>query len=687
MVSAFPLLAVVTFGKVVGWILAALAVLLFFSLTILIHEGGHFLAARWLGLRVDAFSLGFGPALWKRRIKGVEYKVGAIPFGGYVALPQLDPSGMQTLQGDSHADPAVPEEKRRKAAAPPIPPAVWWKRILVAAAGPAGNVLFAAVLSLLVSVLPPVVPEALRFDGAVIGEVREGSDAESAGLRRGDRVLRVSNRASETWSDFITDCHLCAESDRIELLVTNLYDGAAPRVVSARLTPNRMGYMTVSGVVEAAVSGVGAVVPRSAADRAGLREDDVVFAVDGGRIVSIGSFAERIAAGGGRPVTLSVLRDRDSHVVTLDPELALEPLDAPLDSTGAGALVGCVETDSPAAAAGLRAGDRIDEVNGAPVRGWFDFRLRTAFSAVAACLLSEPDDDGLLLAVTNVCEGGPVRQIRAPVAPDPALFGRPAVPGIVAAQQCLVLSVTEDSPAASGGIEPGDVIASVGGRPVLSSDDFISAVRSSGGSALDVTLFREGNELRVTLVPEPMELAEGEPPRMAVGVTVSALVPDEELLPLFFCGIDPVLVSASVPQWAVHRRPGAQLKGDAKAIWRILGPLVGKHHKGERARIGKALGGPVMILSSMWLWLLSSFTATIAFVRFLNVNLAIINLLPLPVLDGGHIVFALWRGIFRRELPPRVLNTLVNAFAIAIILLFFYLCFHDVWSMAKLFGK
>ena len=72
---------------------------------------------------------------------------------------------------------------------------------------------------------------------------------------------------------------------------------------------------------------------------------------------------------------------------------------------------------------------------------------------------------------------------------------------------------------------------------------------------------------------------------------------------------------------------------------------------------------------------------------FGTVTLAIINLLPLPVLDGGHVVFALWRGIFRRELPPRVLNTLVNVFAIAIILLFLYLCFHDVWSMAKLFGK
>ena len=132
--------------------------------------------------------------------------------------------------------------------------------------------------------------------------------------------------------------------------------------------------------------------------------------------------------------------------------------------------------------------------------------------------------------------------------------------------------------------------------------------------------------------------------------------------------------------------PGAQLEGDAKSIWRVLGPLVGKAHKGERGRIGKALGGPVTILSSMWLWFLTSFTATLAFVRFLNVNLAIINLLPIPVLDGGHIVFALWRGLTGRELPPRVIERLVGFFTILILILFAWLSLHDVWNLSRLFG-
>ena len=81
---------------------AGICVALLFSLAIFIHEFGHYLSARLLGLQVDAFAIGFGPAIWKRRVGGIDYKIGCIPFGGYVALPQLDPSGMEKVQGEQH---------------------------------------------------------------------------------------------------------------------------------------------------------------------------------------------------------------------------------------------------------------------------------------------------------------------------------------------------------------------------------------------------------------------------------------------------------------------------------------------------------------------------------------------------------------------------------------------------------
>ena len=80
-------------------VLAIVACVLLFSVAIFIHEFGHFLAARWRGLRVDAFSIGFGPVLWKKIINGVEWRISAIPFGGYVAIPDVDPEGTAKVQG------------------------------------------------------------------------------------------------------------------------------------------------------------------------------------------------------------------------------------------------------------------------------------------------------------------------------------------------------------------------------------------------------------------------------------------------------------------------------------------------------------------------------------------------------------------------------------------------------------
>ena len=72
---------------------------LLFGLAILIHEFGHFIVALKLGLRVEAFSIGFGTALWKKKVNGVEYRISAIPLGGYVSIPDVDPEGTRALEG------------------------------------------------------------------------------------------------------------------------------------------------------------------------------------------------------------------------------------------------------------------------------------------------------------------------------------------------------------------------------------------------------------------------------------------------------------------------------------------------------------------------------------------------------------------------------------------------------------
>ena len=178
--------------------LAIAACLLLFSLAVFIHEFGHFLAARKLGMKVDAFSIGFGPAIWKKTVNGVEYRISWIPFGGYVALPDLDPEGTKGLEGQSGKE----EGGKAAAPAPEIEP---WKKIAVAFMGPFGNIVLAVFLAFALAAIPGV-----RFGEmlAEIGEVPPDGPAASAGMKPGDVVVAVNNNAVRTWTDMQTEVQL-----------------------------------------------------------------------------------------------------------------------------------------------------------------------------------------------------------------------------------------------------------------------------------------------------------------------------------------------------------------------------------------------------------------------------------------------------------------------------------------------
>ena len=179
-------------------VLGIVACVLLFSLAVFIHEFGHFIVAKMLGFKVEVFSIGFGPALWKKTYGGVEYRVSAIPFGGYVALPQLDPEGTKALENGKTED----AEKLEEAPA--------WKRIAVAFAGPFGNVVLAVVLALGLSIAPGA-----RFGEtpAVIGEVLPEGPAAEGGLQEGDRVVKVNGNEIRTWTEMQTELQISGDKD------------------------------------------------------------------------------------------------------------------------------------------------------------------------------------------------------------------------------------------------------------------------------------------------------------------------------------------------------------------------------------------------------------------------------------------------------------------------------------------
>lgn len=174
-------------------VLAIAACVLLFSFAIFIHEFGHFLAARWRGLRVDAFSIGFGPVLWRKVFRGVEWRLSAIPFGGYVAIPDVDPEGTAKAQGTSSG-----ATVGGKVATP-------LDSIIVAVAGPIGNIVLAVVLAVVLAAVPNA-----RFGElpALIGEVPQEGPAHDAGMQPGDRVVSVGGVSVDTWTEMQTEIQI-----------------------------------------------------------------------------------------------------------------------------------------------------------------------------------------------------------------------------------------------------------------------------------------------------------------------------------------------------------------------------------------------------------------------------------------------------------------------------------------------
>ena len=208
----------------IGYIIVCV---LLFALAILIHEFGHFIVALKLGLRVEAFSIGFGTALWKKKVNGVEYRISAIPLGGYVSSPDVDPEGTKALEGTKTKSEGEVEQRKVRIPA--------WKEILVAVAGPAMNIVLAVVIAVVLACVPSA-----KFGelSAEIGDVIEGGPAAKAGMRAGDVVKSVGGREVRTWTEMQTEVQI--SGGKPTTVVVGRAEGSGKREeVELTITPER----------------------------------------------------------------------------------------------------------------------------------------------------------------------------------------------------------------------------------------------------------------------------------------------------------------------------------------------------------------------------------------------------------------------------------------------------------------
>ncbi len=277
-----------------------IAMMLFlFGITIFVHEWGHFIVAKKCGLVIEAFSIGMGPALWKKEIDGIVYKIGAFPIGGYVSLPQLDPEGMEKVQGDNN-------EADRKT----LPDVSPWKKIAVAVAGPLCNIIFAILLALIVSTADH--PESL----ALIGTVEEDSVAYEKGLRPADQIIAINGNPVKTWYDAQVEALLVGGDFEVTLTVLS---GTQTRDIQIQANNPEDGDFLLDGISEAIPCVLGRVTPGSPAEAAGIQPDDIVKVFNGTPVIDWNHFTELVQAAPDQTVSMTVLRNDELVDLTVTP--------------------------------------------------------------------------------------------------------------------------------------------------------------------------------------------------------------------------------------------------------------------------------------------------------------------------------------------------------------------------------
>ena len=456
-----------SFKTMVTSLLTLGAVLLLFNLMIIVHELGHFLAARWCGLKVEKFAIWFGKPIWSRRVDGVEYIFGTIPFGGYVAIPQMAP--MESVEG--------PAETPRET----LPPARPSGKIIVAFAGPLFSFLLAAVLATVVWVVGKPITDAER--STTIGWAFPGGPADRAGLRAGDQILSINGHSVHRWN--------------------GVPDGIIWRLIS------------------------------NTRDKA----------------------------------TIAVRRGPEKLSFLVHPEV-----------------------------------DARDKPK------WYE-RAATPHIMIA-----------------------------------------PEVKSIV------VDEVYDNSPAALAGIKAGDQVLALNGQHLYSPGAISDLLRAQPYSLLQLTLERGGKVWTQPLLPvrpiSPKAMPQDGP------VTDLGLAYRE--------GVEMVLD---------HPTPWLQLRDSFNAVRNTLGLLFTAH-----SNVGPSqLSGPVGIMNIMGIVLSTpdGWRLALALAVVINVNLAMFNLFPLPVLDGGHILLSIIEWIRSQPLSMKLLEPIQTGFALLLFSYIAYLTFFD----------
>ena len=337
------------------------------GLCIFFHELGHFLAAKWRGLHIDAFALGFKP-FWRKKYNGVEYRLGWLPFGGYCEIPQVDATGDKPKAADGT------ELERAK----PL------DRAITAVAGPLFNVLFGLLLGCAVWFfgMPQDSPKMRELK---VMSVDEKGPEYAAGLRKNDVIVKLnSKRFFDTWAHFVSKILFTIGEVELEVL----RDGKTHTVrYVPRPNPNAPEKMRAEGIAWPYFKVLIPLelVPKkgSVAEKSGIRKGDILLAVDGTEISDFHEYQSMIDLSRGRELVLDILRDGKKVQTKVTP-VPIAGLDEEFTrylvgvgivpaKDGKGIRAASVSKTLPAERAGLMVDDVLLAINGKEMNSPVDF--------------------------------------------------------------------------------------------------------------------------------------------------------------------------------------------------------------------------------------------------------------------------------------------------------------------------